>query len=313
MNTVYFDYLVISAFFASAAAVVAYLLAPSEEEAILKIRAQEVRLHHRPSDALEDAELAQPLAHRLVAPAIKRFYASLLKRTPQGILEVLKVKLKEAGSPMEAGTFLSIRLLAGFVGLLLFGGMGLFRYLSGQGGGGSFLLLGLIGAYAATTIPNFFLSRAATRRKKEMLRTLPEVLDLLCISVEAGLGLEGAVQKVSERHNSPLAQELALLLKEINLGVPRDKAWRNLADRVNLQDVNVVVAAILQAEKLGASVSQVLRIQAKDTRERRRQHTEEQARQLPVKLLFPLVIFVFPSLFVVLMGPAVLQFMGSMR
>lgn len=312
MSSEYLVLFIMLASSAAAAAVAAYVLAPNEDEAVLRLRAQEVRLYHRPPETVEEVELSKPLTQRIFEPWLARVYGILLSRTPQGMLNLTKSRLREAGSPMEVGTFLALRLLAGVLGVLLLGGFGLYGYVRG-GGLGTVIVYAVVGGYAASTIPSFHLSRVAARRKRDISRTLPEVLDLLCISVEAGLGLDGAVQKVAERHNSPLAQELMYCQKEISLGVPREKAWRNLAERINLPDVNVVVAAIMQAEKLGTSIGQVLRIQANDARERRRLQTEERARQLPVKLLLPLVVFIFPSLFVVLMGPAVIQFMQSMR
>lgn len=292
--------------FAVTASLAAWLLAPSEEAALIRLRAREVRFSSRPSDAVEEAALDEPLLKRLLGPSLARLQEILLRRTPQGTRAALRARLREAGDPLEPGAFLALRFYAGLAALALVALMSAPRLLSGSGGVPA-LVLGGLAAYAGSMAPSFWLGRRITRRKQEIRRSLPEVIDLLCVSVEAGLGLEGAIQKVAERYTGPLAQELGYCLNEMNLGKTREEAWRNLAQRANLPDLSVVVSAIVQAERLGASLSTVLRVQAADLRERRRQRAEEQARQVPIKLLFPLVFFIFPALFVVILGPAILQ------
>lgn len=305
------DQLLVLTVFAATAAAVAYWLAPSEEEAVLRLRVREIRLlSEGQKPRAEDAELNRPLMERLFGPTLERLHRALERRTPQGTVAAARARLREAGDPVDLGTFLALRLLAGiggFLAVLLL----LTPAAGGRGWPGS-LAMATAAGYAGSALPGFWLGRVVTRRKEAIQRSLPEVLDLLCIAVEAGLGLDGAILRVAERHISPFAQELGHCVKEINLGQPREKAWRNLAERVNVPDVNVVVAAVIQAEKLGASLGQVLRIQADEMRERRRQRAEERARQVPIKLLFPLVMFIFPALFVVLLGPAAIQFFNAM-
>ncbi len=292
--------------FAVAASAAAYVLAPSEEAALIKMRAREVRFASRPENALEEAALDEPLLRRLLGPSMHRIQESLLRRTPQGTRAALRARLREAGDPVEPGAFLALRFYAGLAALALVGLMFAPKLLSGEGGF-SALALGGVAAYTGSMVPSFWLGRLITRRKAEIRKSLPEVIDLLCVSVEAGLGLEGAIQKVAERYTGPLAQELGYCLNEMNLGKTREEAWRNLSQRVNLPDLSIVVSAIVQAERLGASLNSVLRVQAEDLRQRRRQRAEEQARQVPIKLLFPLVFFIFPALFVVILGPAIIQ------
>ncbi len=306
------DVLVLTVF-AATAAVVAYWLAPSEEEAVLRLRVRDIRLVTQGQKPVaEDVDLSRPLVERLFGPTLERLHRALERRTPQGTVAAARARLREAGDPMDLGTFLALRLLAAAAGFVVVGA--LLLPAAGVRGGNwmGALAMGVGAAYAGSAVPGFWLGRVVARRKEEIQRTLPEVLDLLCIAVEAGLGLDGAILRVAERHTSPFAQELGHCVKEINLGQPREKSWRNLAERVNVPDVNVIVAAIIQAEKLGASLGQVLRIQADEMRERRRQRAEERARQVPIKLLFPLVIFIFPALFVVLLGPAAIQFFHAM-
>ncbi len=305
------EYLLLFFTFALAAGFTAFVLAPSEEEALIKLRAREVRFRARAATEVEEAALAEPLLRRLLGPGLARVKEALLKRTPQGTRAWLRARLREAGDPLDLGSFLALRLYAALAGLAGAWLLLLPRLATGLGWL-PVLLLGGAAAYAASSLPSFWLGRLISRRKQAIRRSLPEVLDLLCVSVEAGLGLDGAIQQVAERYHGPLADELAYCLKEMNLGKTREEAWRNLAQRVNLADLNLVVSAIVQAERLGASLATVLRVQADDLRERRRQRAEEQARQVPVKLLFPLVFFIFPAVFVVILGPAVIQIIGSL-
>lgn len=292
--------------FALAASVAAWLVAPSEEAALIRLRARELRFAGRPPATVEEDGLSQPMLQRLFGPSVTRLQHVLLRLTPHGLRDQLRAKLREAGDPLSPGSFLAIRLYAGILASVLMG-LSMGPRLAGRGGWPAALAFFALAAYLGSALPSFWVGRLASQRKQVIRRSLPEVLDLLCVSIEAGLGLEGAIQKVAERYDGPLARELAYSLKEINLGKPREDAWRSLAQRVNLPDVNAVVSAIVQAERLGASVSTVLRVQTQDLRERRRQRAEEHARQVPIKLLFPLVLFVFPAVFVIILGPAAIQ------
>lgn len=292
--------------FIGASSLAAYILAPTEEQAVTLLRVRELRLAAADPDTLVEAELSQPLTQRLLAPLAGNLHRYLLSRTPAGMKESLQARLREAGDPVDIGTFLAMRLYSAGIAFALF--MLLLGFSMGrQRGWVAALAMAAVAAYTASILPNFWLGRVIATRKKAIQTALPDVLDLLCISVEAGLGLDGAVQRVTERMPGPLADELAHTLKETNLGKTREEAWRDLAARVNVPDLNVVVSAILQAEKLGAKISTVLRVQSTDMRERRRQRADEKARQIPIKLLFPLIFFVFPALFVVILGPAAIQ------
>lgn len=145
------------------------------------------------------------------------------------------------------------------------------------------------------------------KRQREILKSLPDVLDLLTISVEAGLGFDQALTKVVEKAKGPLAEELAKTLQEIQYGKNRRDALRDLSTRLQVDALTQLVNALLQADRLGIGIAQVLRVQAEDLRMRRRQYAEERAMKAPVKLLFPLIFFVFPSLFVILLGPAAIN------
>jgi tight adherence protein C len=147
-----------------------------------------------------------------------------------------------------------------------------------------------------------------TRRRKEDIRIqLPDILDLLCVSVEAGLGFDAAMAKVAERMDGPLVEEVRIVLHEMRIGESRAQALKSLAERVDLPETTSFVRAIVQADQLGISLGRILRVQAQDMRNRRQMAAEEKAMKAPVKMLFPTVLFIFPAMFIVVLGPAMLQ------
>ena len=157
-------------------------------------------------------------------------------------------------------------------------------------------------------LPDIVLQRIIDARRTAIRRSLPDVLDLLVVSVEAGVGFDGAMQKVVEKSAGPLPDELARVLEQIRLGKSRAEALRETGQRTEVSDLISFVAAVQQAETLGVSIAKVLRVQADAARERRSQRAREAAAKLPVKLLFPLVFFIFPALFVVILGPGAIRF-----
>mgnify|MGYP000231423363 CR=1 FL=1 len=277
--------------FLSAFSLTLALLLPSRGEALLRARLEPPRTEERTAGP-------SPLARgfRLLA---ERFQTFILRLTPKRSLRRWRERLKEAGNPLTPGSLLAIRFyLACLGGLLLF----LLKHS---------LLLALLAAFLFSRLPSFWLERRASLRRKKMQAGLPQVLDLLCVAVEAGMGLEGAVRKVAETLPGPLGEELRTYLQEVAVGLPREEAWRNLARRSRLPEVESVVAAILQAERFGSSISQTLRLQSSLLRQKMRYKEEEKARQLPVKLVFPLVFFILPTVFLVLLGPAIIQVMET--
>ena len=160
--------------------------------------------------------------------------------------------------------------------------------------------------------PIMWLRGRITRRMLRIARALPDTFDLVVVSVEAGLGLEAAIARVAENTAGPLADELRRVLGDMNLGMGRRRALQALAARVRLPAVRTLVSAILQADQTGMGIGTVLRAQGEHLRMQRRQHAEERAMKAPLKMLFPLVFFIFPSLFVVLLGPAMLSLMQTL-
>lgn len=157
--------------------------------------------------------------------------------------------------------------------------------------------------------PSFWLKSKIKQRKGEILRTLPDILDLVMVSVEAGLGFDAAMMKVVEKQKGILAEEFNLVLQEIKIGKPRREALRDMAKKNDVEDLSNVIASLVQADQLGISMGNVLRNQSAQIRLRRKQRVQEAAQKAPVKMMIPLVFFVFPSLFIVILGPAIINIM----
>lgn len=292
-----------------AVALVIGLGAPREEE-VLQARLVEFAARDVPV-TLEEVELSIPFTQRVIVPILRQIAEFISRFTPQSIIEDTRRRLELAGNPVRLGAaeFFGLRIIAGLflfglIYVLLLRAPALQRWALS-------LAIGGLGFY----YPMLWLNQQIARRKKEILRTLPDALDLLVICVEAGLGFDAAMQRVAERWNNELGKAFARVLQEIALGRSRKDALRDMAARVDLPEMTTFVAAIIQAEQLGVSIAKVLHIQADQMRLRRRQRAEELARQAPIKMLFPLVFLIFPAMFVVLLGPALLivikQFSGG--
>ena len=254
---------------------------------------------------LSEIELSQPFSERIILPIIRTFSRFLNRLAPQRNVEELRLKLDMAGNPNNWSTadFYGVRGLSAIATCLFFVipsyllRAPLTQSLSFVGAG-----LGL-GFY----LPLLWLNLKIRKRQKEMERALPDALDLLTISVEAGLGFDAAMAKVAEKSDNELSRAFARVNAEVRLGKIRREALRDLANRAGVQDISNFIAAVIQADQLGVSLSKVLRVQSEQMRIRRRQRAEELAAQAPIKMLFPLVFLVFPSIFIVLLGPAMIQ------
>ena len=155
--------------------------------------------------------------------------------------------------------------------------------------------------------PDFFVSHKARARKERIRAELPDALDLMAVSVEAGMGFDGAIVKLTEHMAGPLADEFALTLSEIRIGESRQDALKKLSARAGTQELSSFVRAIIQADQLGISLGRILRVQATDSRLKRQAAAEEKAMKAPIKMLFPTVLFIFPAMFLVILGPAFLN------
>lgn len=259
--------------------------------------------------SIEDIELSLSFSDRVIVPIMRRIGEAITRFAPQTTMERTAKRLELAGSPrnMSAAEFWAI---CGFAAILL---GGLFWLLMVRFGAAPSrqILYALIMAILGFILPHMFLSSLITRRKQAIIKKLPDALDLMTICVDAGLTFDGAMAKVNEKWDDPLAQDLGRVIYEMQLGKSKRQALKDMSERMDVPDVTSFVASILQAEQLGVSIGKVLRIQAEQMRVKRRQRAEEKAQQAPVKMLFPMVFLIFPSLFVVLLGPAALRVIRS--
>ncbi|MBF6600086.1 MAG: type II secretion system F family protein [Dehalococcoidia bacterium] len=251
------------------------------------------------------AEQDDPFTQRVMFPAVHGFTRRVLQIMPTSLVARSRKWLLISDSSMSLGTFMSIVLVLS-TGLPA----AIFLLLWAKSGGapsGRTLLLVPAVALLGLLAPMMLLRRRAKNRQTTFWRALPDSMDLLTTCVEAGLSLDFAFQRVAERQRGPVGEEVARMLREKALGQTRREALSGMAERIDLPDVNVFVNSIIQAETLGTSVGQVLRTQSRQLRTRRRQRAEQVARQAAPKMVFPLVFFVMPSLFVVILGPIVIN------
>jgi tight adherence protein C len=262
--------------------------------------------------SLEEIELSQPFMERVVIPAARRFGELAQRFTPQNAIVETRRKLEMAAAPrwLEPTMFLASRLIFG-LGL----GLGMFFVFSLSPTASPFSLTSLLITGVFTVIgfflPNMLVDRNIKRRQKEVLNAMPDALDLLTICVEAGLGFDAAMKKVIEKWDNGLSLAFARVLQEIQLGKLRREALRDMSDRLGISEMDSFVAAVIQSEQLGVSMARVLRVQSDAMRIKRRQRAEENAQRAPVKMLLPMVFLIFPTILIVLMGPAVLQILRS--
>jgi tight adherence protein C len=248
--------------------------------------------------------LSKGISERAIAPVIEGLGKFALRFTPQGWVERAHQKLVYAGMAerMDGNTWAAIRIIA-LIGTLI-----LFFVVQGAFSSpvqklvvfGLLMAVGFVG-------PESILNRRIDDRRKDMERSLPDVIDLLVISVEAGLGFEAAMGRVVQAVPGELSREFSRTLQETRVGVSRHKALRSLAERTDVDDLNAFILALIQADQFGVSIARMLRVQADEMRVRRRQRAQEKAFAAPVKLVFPLVLCIFPSMFVVLLGPAAIN------
>lgn len=254
---------------------------------------------------VSDHQVAQPVTRRVLIPGIRRVGRLARRLTPAGVVDRLADDLRYAGSPpgWDAERVLAFKLLlpaAMIGGVVVLGtvvGADIIQIIAASA------LLLFVGYYA----PEWILRSQASRRQRIIQRALPDALDLLTITVQAGLGFDTALDRVSSEMGGPLGEELHRVVQEIQLGQSRVDAMRGLGERNDVPELKSFVVAMVQADILGVSISNVLKVQAREMRTKRRQRAEEQAQKLPVKLVFPLILCIFPALFVVLLGPAVLR------
>ena len=263
---------------------------------------------------LEELELQQPFIERTLRPLVLRLSGSMTRVTSSSFSDRTGKRLALAGNPgdMRVADWLGIKAIGAAVGAILF----LFLFVIV----GVLKLplpiaigMSLIGALFGYTAPEFWLGRRVKKRQKAILLMIPDALDLLTISVRAGLGFDAALGKVVEKLQGPLSDEFRRALAEVRVGKARRDALRDIVARTEVVPLTNFIGAIIQAEQLGVSISKVLQVQSEQLRIERRQRAEEQAAKAPIKMLFPLVGCIFPSLFIVILGPAMILIVLNLK
>jgi tight adherence protein C len=262
------------------------------------------------ANVTRDKELSGNFWDRVLAPVLSGATRIAKRVTPLGANERLTKKLLIAGSPAgwDAERVIAFKVI-GFIGGLV-GGFALVGVL-GLSGFTSLVVVALL-TFVGFMAPDTLVSRKAEERQNEILRSLSDTLDLLTISVEAGLSLNAAIAQVVHNVPGTLSQEFARMLQEIQLGVSRSEAFRHLAERTDVDELNAFTLAMIQADVFGVSIASVLRTQAQQLRIKRRQRAEAKAQQTPVKIVFPLILCILPALFVVIVGPGVIRIIESL-
>jgi len=263
------------------------------------------------SVSLEDIELQQPFSERVLLPIIEKIGEISTRFTPQKLLQETTLKLELAGNPgrIDAATFLATR----FVGAAIFGGgLLMISLLSSSPWTVSRTIL-VVGSFTVIGFffPQLWLQSRINARQNEVRKALPDALDLLTICVEAGLGFDAAMSKVSEKWENELSLMFGRTIREVQLGKTQREALRDMADRLGLPELTSFVAAVIQSQILGVSLAKVLRIQSDQLRMKRRQFAEELAHKAPVKMIIPMALLTFPSIMLILMAPAAFQIAGA--
>lgn len=260
--------------------------------------------------SLEELEMSLSFSDRVVIPLFKALSNTLTQFTPEQQLEATRKQLELAGKAHKTDprSFFATRIL-----------------LTALMGGGAFVLFFIVtkqaplnaigftigGALLGYYLPAMQLKSQISRRQKNIIRALPDALDLLTICVEAGLGFDAAMGKVYEKWDNDLSIAFGRVIQEIQLGKIRREALRDMAARMEVPDVTTFTAAIIQADQLGVSISKILRVQSDQMRVKRRQRAQEQAQQAPVKMMLPMVLLIFPSIWIVLLGPSIIILMHT--
>ncbi len=282
----------------------------SKGEDPLQKRLREFSERDEEIESLEELELSLSFKERVLVPMFKKLADIALRFTPEKQLEATRRRIELAGYPkgMTPASFWVQRI---FLTLVLGVGAFVLFFIVAPRPIGQALGFTIGAAALGYMLPAMQLSSKINRRKKEIVKALPDALDLLTICVEAGLGFDAAMSKVVEKWDNDLAKEFAHVLRDIQLGKLRREALRDMANRVDVPDVSTFIAAIIQADQLGVSIAKILRIQSDQMRLKRRQRAQEQAQQAPVKMMIPLVFLVFPSIWIVLLGPAAIVLKNS--
>ncbi len=260
---------------------------------------------------LEEMQFSQPFTERALLPILRQLASWATRFAPQQVVEETRKKLEYAGNPFElpVAEFWGLRLLAAVLTALVMALVFTLLHYSAV----MIFLFSIVGLVLGFYLPILWLDMKIRQRKEDIQLALPDALDLLTVCVEAGMGLDAAIGQVVDKWNNQLSRAFARSLRELRLGRPRAAVMRDMSDRAGVRDLTNFVAAIIQAEQHGSPIASVLRVQSEQMRVLRRQRAQEKANQMAVKMLFPLVFFMVPPMFIVLLGPAVIRLMNVFK
>lgn len=258
--------------------------------------------------SLEELQFSQPFSRRVIWPALRDLARLMARYTPQQIIETSQRKLELAGNPgdLPAVEFVGLRGITAVLMALIFALLFTLMHASFP----VLILLMVSGAGLGFYLPLLWINMKIRQRQEDMLYALPDALDLLTICVEAGMGLDQAMGKVAEKWDNHLGRAFGRAMSEIRLGRTRMAVLRDMANRADVTELTNFVAALIQAEEHGTPVARILRIQSDQMRVLRRQRAQERANRIPIQLLFPMIFLIFPTIFIVLLGPAMLRIMA---
>jgi tight adherence protein C len=255
---------------------------------------------------LRNEQLKSSSLERLIFPFTAKVISSITRHTPLDLYRRVNRLIELAGNPpsLTAERIVAFKIVFGIVGVVV--GILVAPLLPFEGFAVPVVTVGVF-ALAGYTFPSAGLAARASKRQKEIRKALPDTMDLLTISVEAGLGFDAALAQVVKNVPGPLSEEIARMLQEMQIGVTRAEALRHLNDRTDVPELDGFVLSMIQADKYGVGVAKVLRAQSTELRQKRRQRAEEVAQKVPLKLLFPMIFLVLPALFIVILGPGAIQ------
>lgn len=279
------------------------------DKLIIEKRIKELEKYGTMRRNVEEEELSTPVSDRILRPLVRKIIDFTLKIIPKENNENLRKQLVQGGINMTVDEFNAVRVLViALLGAILF----FSKRIGGAAVSGS-LLWGLLGVIAGYVLVTFWLKYKISKRMDSINRQLPEAMDLLSVSVEAGLGFDQALKEVSDNFRGPLIDEFNTVKREMQLGKTKRDALHDMANRCNVEDLSLFVSAIVQGEQFGISLKNILRTQSYSIRLRQKQRIEQKAAKLPVKIILPVAAFIFPVLFIVVLGPTLFNLLESMK
>lgn len=293
-----------------AGATLVVLVGIMKERAHRQLRQRLADVVETPEEMMASNEMAFGFRERVLVPLGHQMLVKLGRMTPSGNLEALRKRILMAGNPGNIAVidFLGMKMVAAILCAAITA-----LYMAGGEGAAltKILLFSLVGGLGGLYLPNLWLSGKVSKRKTEISRALPDALDMLTTMVDAGLGFDIALLRLCEKWDNALTHEFERVVHEMRMGVRKVEALRNMADRVDVPELSTFIAVLIQADQLGISIGNILHSQSEQIRMKRRQWVEESAAKMPLKMMPIIVLFIFPALFAVILGPAIPGLLGA--